>query len=126
MGTVRKTKSLELLLNEFKNESTAISTIELIRRLDSKLNKTTVYRVLENLEDDGILHSFLDGNGVKWYAMCKGCHHSKHEDEHPHFHCLDCGKIECLSFNIKIPNIENREIIHSQILIQGRCETCFE
>ena len=56
MGVVRKTKSIELLLNEFKTQKTAISTIELIKRLKAKLNKTTIYRMLENLVDDGILH----------------------------------------------------------------------
>ena len=63
MGIVRKTKSIELLLNEFKTQSTAISTIELIKRLNSKLNKTSIYRVLENIEDDGILHSFIVQDG---------------------------------------------------------------
>ena len=43
MGIVRKTKSLELLLNEFRFETTAISTIELVKRLNSKLNKITNY-----------------------------------------------------------------------------------
>ena len=46
MGVVRKTKSIELLLNEFKTQKTAISTIELIKRLKAKLNKTTIYRML--------------------------------------------------------------------------------
>ena len=55
MGIVRKTKSIELLLHEFKTQTTAISTVELIKRLNSKLNKTTIYRVLENLVDDGVL-----------------------------------------------------------------------
>ena len=58
MGIVRKTPSLQLLLNEFRSQSNAISVIELIKRLESKINKSTVYRVLEKLEDNGTLHSF--------------------------------------------------------------------
>ena len=73
MGIVRKTKSLELVLNEFQILTTAISVIELIKKLNSKLNKTTIYRILEKLEDDGILHSFLGNNGIKWYAKCRNC-----------------------------------------------------
>tara|TARA_B100000963_G_scaffold49866_1_gene38055 strand:+ start:849 stop:977 length:129 start_codon:yes stop_codon:yes gene_type:complete len=42
MGIIRKTKSIELLMQEFENQTTAISTIELIKRLDSKLNKTNI------------------------------------------------------------------------------------
>ena len=68
MGIVRKTPSLQLLLNEFRSQSNAISVIELIKRLESKINKTTVYRVLEKLEDNGTLHSFLDSNGCLLYT----------------------------------------------------------
>lgn len=125
MGIIRKTPSITILLNEFQNETNAISVIELIKRLDSTLNKTTVYRVLDKLEDDGVLHSFLNNDGIKYYAPCNnGCSKSEHLDMHPHFQCVDCGKIDCLSMEIQIPKIPNREVITSQILIQGKCEDC--
>lgn len=124
MGVIRKTQSLKVLLAEFQNTTEAISAITLIKRLDSKLNKTTVYRVLEKLEDDGILHSFLDKNGIKWYAKCNSCTQTKHFDAHPHFQCLRCGKVDCLSIDVKIPTIPNRQVEVSQILIQGNCDSC--
>ena len=124
MGIVRKTPSLQLLLNEFRSQSNAISVIELIKRLESKINKTTVYRVLEKLEDNGTLHSFLDSNGIKWYAKCSSCTKSKHNDIHPHFQCTECGKIDCLPMEIHFPKIPNRKVIASQILMQGKCEMC--
>lgn len=126
MGIIRKTKSVASLLNEFNNSSGAISAISLISRLDSKYNKTTIYRVLDKLEDDGVLHSFLGKDGLKWYAKCEGCTSSKHNDVHPHFQCLDCGKVDCLiEFKVSIPKISNRKIEVSQLLIQGKCETCY-
>ena len=125
MGIVRKTKSLELVLNEFQSLTTAISVIDLIKKLNSKLNKTTIYRILEKLEDDGVVHSFLGKNGIKWYAKCRNCSKSNHSDVHPHFECIDCGKIDCLTEEIKIPSIPNREVRSSQILFQGICESCF-
>ena len=125
MGIVRKTKSLELVLNEFQSLKTAISVIDLIKKLNSKLNKTTIYRILEKLEDDGIVHSFLGKNGIKWYAKCRNCSKSNHSDVHPHFECIDCCKIDCLTVEVKIPSIPNREVRSSQILFQGICESCF-
>ena len=68
MGIIRKTEAATLLLEEFKKDSNAISAIELIKRLDQKINKTTVYRLLDKLEDDGVVHYFLDTKGIKWYA----------------------------------------------------------
>ena len=125
MGVIRKTQSVSLVLNEFEKNSKAISAIELVKRLDDKINKTTVYRLLDKLEDDGLLHYFLDSNGVKWFAKCKICSKSKHHDVHPHFQCLDCGKVDCLAVSFSIPKIPNRKIEVSQLLIQGKCEACF-
>lgn len=124
MGITRRTKSVELLLNEFQKDSRAISTTILIERLKSHINKTTIYRVLEKLEDDGILHSFIGSSGIKWYAKCAGCSKHEHNDIHPHFQCLECGKVDCLPVEVSIPDIENREVVVSQILIQGKCEGC--
>ena len=97
MGVIRKTKSLELVLNQFQGSTTAISVIDVIKKLNSKLNKTTIYRILEKLEEDGILHSFLGNNGVKCYAKCRNCSTSNHSDLHPHFEYIDCGKIDWLT-----------------------------
>jgi Fur family ferric uptake transcriptional regulator len=125
MGILRKTKSVKILLDEFEKQATAISAITLIERLHLKMNKTTIYRILEKLEDDGFLHSFLGKNGHKWYAKCSGCSSAAHHDVHPHFQCSDCGKVECLSTDVLIPMIPNRTVNVSQILLQGTCEDCF-
>jgi Fur family ferric uptake transcriptional regulator len=125
MGILRKTKSVEALLNEFDhNSSGAISAVSLIKTLGSKYNKTTIYRVLDKLEEDGVLHSFLGKNGIKWYAKCNGCSANKHQDLHPHFQCMDCGKVDCLDYSVSLPEIPNREIVISQLLIQGKCQEC--
>ncbi|MFT4683921.1 MAG: Fur family ferric uptake transcriptional regulator [Glaciecola sp.] len=125
MGILRKTKSVKILLDEFEKKATAISAITLIERLHLKMNKTTIYRILDKLEDDGFLHSFLGKNGHKWYAKCNDCSSAEHHDVHPHFQCLDCGKVDCLSTDVLIPNIPNRKVDVSQILLQGKCEECF-
>ena len=48
-----------------------------------------------------------------------------HSDMHPHFECVDCGKIDCLTLEVQIPTIPNREVRSSQILFRGICEACF-
>jgi Fur family ferric uptake transcriptional regulator len=126
MGITRRTKSVDLLLNEFEQDSEAISATTLISRLHSEINKSTIYRVLEKLEDDGVLHSFIGSHGIKWYAKCQGCTKREHHDLHPHFQCIVCGKTECLSVEVSIPELQNREVVVSQILIQGKCEECVD
>ncbi|WP_430409474.1 Fur family transcriptional regulator [Kordia sp.] len=124
MGVIRKTKSVETLLAIFKNNEDAVSAVQLIDLLKEKMNKTTIYRILERLENDGVVHSFVDKNGLKWYATCHGCSATKHTDVHPHFQCQDCGKVDCLTIDMKIPTIPNRKINFSQVLLIGKCESC--
>ena len=64
MGIIRQTQSLKRILNEFEKEPKALSTVDLIERLRKDHNKTTIYRVLDRLEDDGVLHSFQGTDGV--------------------------------------------------------------
>jgi Fur family ferric uptake transcriptional regulator len=124
MGVLRKTKSVKIVLNEFEKNSSAVSVTSLVERLHSEMNKTTVYRILDKLEDDGFLHSFLGKNGNKWYAKCNGCSSNFHHDIHPHFECVTCGKVDCLPISIQIPDIPNRTIENSQMFISGKCNTC--
>lgn len=124
MGIIRQTLAVKLLLSEFEKESSAISAIELIKRLGSQVNKTTIYRLLDKLEDDGFLHYFLDAKGVKWFAKCEGCSKSNHSDVHPHFQCTECGTVDCLEIQVNLPEILNRKVINSQVLVLGQCDRC--
>ena len=124
MGIIRKTESVELLLKEFQDTETALSTIELIKRLGKRINKTTIYRVLSKLEEDGVLHSFLGFDGVKWFARCKSRTQVHNSDIHPHFQCISCGKTECLDIKVDIPKLVNREVLLSQFIIKGKCNLC--
>ncbi|MGV6832363.1 MAG: Fur family transcriptional regulator [bacterium] len=124
MGIIRKTKPVLTILNKFESSDNALSVVGLVDELKSQMNKTTVYRILDRLEGEGTLHSFTGKNGIKWYAKCKDCSKEKHIDLHPHFECVICGKIECIDVNISIPSIPNKQVLNSQILLQGNCELC--
>ena len=121
---MRQTKSVKRILNEFEKEPKALSTVDLIKRLSKDHNKTTIYRVLDRLEDDGVLHSFQGTDGVKFYAKCHGCSKSQHSDIHPHFQCVSCGKMDCLDVRVSIPKVPNRRVLSSELLLQGHCEQC--
>ncbi|MFD2568583.1 Fur family transcriptional regulator [Pseudotenacibaculum haliotis] len=124
MGIVRRTKSVETLLGVFEQSEKAISVVDLVSQLQKEMNKTTVYRILDKLEKDGIVHSFLGKEGLKWYAKCQGCSSGHHVDAHPHFQCNNCGTIECLSLDVKIPTVKNYQISSVEIMLQGTCAQC--
>jgi Fur family ferric uptake transcriptional regulator len=124
MGIIRKTQLVRILLKEFKQSKEALSVVELVDRLNGQMNKTTVYRILDRLEDSGSLHSFIGNDGLKWYALCYGCTQLHHADKHPHFQCRDCGKTECLSLDIVVPTIPNYKVEFAELLLIGQCEDC--
>ena len=89
------------------------------------MNKTTVYRILHRLEEAGILHSFVDKDGLKRYA--KGGQRTSPSDNqinHPHFLCEDCGISTCLPLKISTPSIPNYIIKSSEQLYLGQCKDC--
>ena len=124
MGIVRKTRSVDTILELFEDTDHAFSGVSLIDRLNGQMNKTTVYRILDRLEDEGIIHSFQDQKGLTWYAKCKSCASGQHTDLHPHFQCRSCGRTSCLHVKITIPLIRNHRIEGAELLMTGLCEQC--
>ena len=124
MNIERKTKSVKLLLNTFKDLN-AFSIIELVEKFKDDMNKTTVYRILNRLEESGLLHSFSDRDGIKRYA--KGNQDSvsiKDSVPHSHFLCNTCGISSCLPIKIPVPSIQNLKIDSSDHLLVGEGENC--
>lgn len=124
MGVVRKTKSVKTILSLFESGASAILAVDIISQLKDEMNKTTVYRILDRLEDEGLIHSFSSADGLKWYAKCQGCSSGKHNDVHPHFECTSCKKVTCLSVEVSIPKIENHTITSAAVFLTGVCATC--
>lgn len=125
IGIMRNTKSVRIILNTFDHSHGALSRVELYDRLHREMNKTTVYRILQRLEDHGRLHSFMGRDGRKWYAKCSDKSSQHHQHLHPHFQCKKCGKIECLQFEIEIPVLPHHKIDAAEFLLFGQCEDCY-
>lgn len=124
MGIVRKTKSLTLVLETFQKSNTAISSVQLMDIMKQYMNKTTVYRILDRLEEGRIVYSFHGKDGVKWYIKCSDCSSHQHTDTHPHFQCNDCGTVVCLPIDIRIPDIPNLQVSSAEIMLAGICPKC--
>ena len=125
MGISRKTKTVKLLIECFKQKNSALSVVELVSKFKGQMNKTTVYRILNRLEESGHLHSFMDRNGLKRYA--KGDQRIKSEKKpilHPHFLCELCGISTCLPIEINKPSIPKVTINSSNQLFLGFCNDC--
>ena len=124
MDTLRKTKSLKLILNTFKDKK-ALTIIELVDKFCDKMNKTTVYRILDRLEQCDLVHSFVDQNGLKRYARNnKNIKSTKPNSTHSHFMCEDCGDTQCIYIDVNLPELSKYTVKNSEHLLIGHCNNC--
>ena len=120
MSISRETEPVKLLLKLFKRERIAFPVVDLVKKFKKEMNKTTVYRILNRLENSGLKHSFIDNNGQKRYAKgINGDPDLKDQSTHPHFLCEDCGISSCLPVTISIPNIPDYTIKRAEHLLTG-------
>jgi Fur family ferric uptake transcriptional regulator len=107
----------------------ALTQGDIEQKLSDQYDRVTVYRTLKTFLTQGLLHKVLDDNGGVKYALCKElCHQGdhKHQHDHVHFKCNQCGQTTCLE-TVHIPSIQlpaGFKKQESNLLIQGVCSMC--
>ncbi len=109
------------------HQKTAVSHAELEAVLSDQFDRVTIYRTLNSFDERGIVHKVIDNNGVTRFALCShnNCKH-EHKDNHVHFRCSVCDKLECL-YEQHIPEIALPKSYSKQksyLLIEGVCANC--
>ena len=63
-------------------EALAFSHADLEQKFKrKKMDRITLYRVLNDFEEAGLVHKVIDPQGVAHFALCKdGCLHGHHHD----------------------------------------------
>ena len=115
------------ILQYFQNNKNALSHADLENNFAKKLDRVTIYRTLTSFLDKGLLHKIPDDSGIAKYGLChhEGIEHT-HDDDHVHFKCRKCEKIECLH-NLEIPKLhlpKKYKMESANLLIEGICNVC--
>jgi Fur family ferric uptake transcriptional regulator len=86
--------------------------------------KSTLYRCLVELSDVGIL-SRMDAGDHSWRFEMR---REEQGGEHPHFVCVDCGKITCLpevEVNIAPSRAAKGKMGEvTEVVLKGHCKEC--
>jgi Fur family ferric uptake transcriptional regulator len=86
--------------------------------------KSTLYRCLVELADVGIL-SRMDAGDHSWRFEMR---REEQGGEHPHFVCVDCGKITCLpevEVNIAPSRAAKGKMGEvTEVVLKGHCKEC--
>ncbi|HJT51391.1 MAG TPA: transcriptional repressor [Nitrosospira sp.] len=107
-------------------EQRALTHHEIEERLRGKhkLNRVTLYRVLEWLNEKGFVHKLVSDDRV-WRFRANT--HFSHPNQHAHFECLRCTSVICLDdikaeYDGPLPaGYQSREI---ELTVKGLCAAC--
>jgi len=120
----RNTKQKQGVIDVLKHNEIALSADEVLEKLDLKMNRVTVYRILERFEQEGIAHRVVGLEGKNYYALCSDCDAEHHHDRHAHFQCRECKSLRCVDVEVIRPKLDNVKVEECRVLLTGLCEVC--
>ncbi len=96
---VRNTNAKSHIVLLLTEASGAMSPLEIQQLSEGICDRVTIYRVLDRLISEGVIHKTVGLDGIARFAMCKHCgedHKHSHNHNHVHFSCEACLKVICL------------------------------
>jgi Fur family transcriptional regulator, ferric uptake regulator len=126
---LRCTAARLTVLREMSRSTSPLSHADIATRLAPLgFDRATVYRNLVELAEVGLLSRVDLGDHV-WRFEMRG-DAKKHDDDHPHFLCTECGEVSCLSgveVTIKKKTAAARRSSLgkvTEVLLKGLCSHC--
>jgi Fur family transcriptional regulator, ferric uptake regulator len=90
------------------------------RSIDQFPNKTTIYRNLEKLENEGLINRVVLSDQKMFWELAPSKSHN-----HIHLICNSCKNVECRDLKTKLDlNVEKFELINIEINLYGKCQKC--
>src|SRR5690606_18086591 len=99
----RNTPAKNEILTLFENADTALSQDMIEQQMEGRIDRVTIYRILNSFFEDGLIHRITSDEGKHYYALCTSCDKEDHQHNHFHFRCLSCNTVECLKYETDIP-----------------------
>ena len=125
---VRRTPVREAVLGALLGAGAPLSQKDLaaIPGLE-RVNKVTLYRTLDILANAGVAHRVIGIDG-EWRFCSHAPAGGRCTGNHPHFLCLNCGRMACLRDQtmprVRVP--EGYAIEGKQLIVYGACPECRE
>ncbi len=123
---LRRTKAREAVLNLLLEAMRPLSHQEIaIQPEVDRLDRVTLYRTLTTLQKARLAHRVQGVDGI-WRFSAHGIDHAGCPGNHPHFLCLHCSKMTCLTEQA-LPWIsvqEGAEVKGKQFVVYGLCPAC--
>lgn len=115
------------VIKELYNHPTAEEIYFLTKYKDSAVSRSTVYRNLNALVENGLVNQIAISGGPDRFDYVAD------KDEHGHILCVECGKLADFYYNFDIENLKSSVISQTEmqiskngIMIKGICNSCKE
>lgn len=110
------------------NNSYPLSAKDIFNTIDrsTRINRVTVYRILDLLVDHGVVERISTGGRAFYYGLAA----NKHHKPHAHFYCTKCGQMDCLDPESLTVDMEDfiktfpGHIEKVEVRIDGICKNC--
>lgn len=119
-NTAAKTEILKLI----NSSEVAMSHADIQTALDGVCDRVTIYRVLDRLVNEDLVHKILTFDGGVKYASCHDCG-TKHHHDHIHFSCEQCQTVTCIEDvqpSFKLP--KSYKVKDVSFTVSGLCPEC--
>ena len=113
------------ILEQSDQALAAADILDLVRRRH-RVNKVTLYRILDLFVAKGVAGRHSSGDRA--YRYCLGCGFS--ERPHCHIHCVRCGRTRCVPVGEGVLNLSalgmglDMDVTGVEVRIDGVCERC--
>ncbi len=122
----RKTAAKTEVFNLLNQSEVALSHSEIQSSLDGLCDRVTIYRVLDRLVDEHVVHKVVNVDGGVKYASCHHCETThNHSHNHIHFSCNKCKSVTCIEDvepSFKLPT--KYKISEVNFTVSGLCPHC--
>lgn len=126
MKTTRNTTAKSAILELLKNSKEALSHAEIQKLTVDLCDRVTIYRVLDRLVTEDVIHKIATPDGTLKYAACQHNHNNKHHvHNHVHFSCEKCLSVTCLDAVEPIYTISDNYVVKDMnFTLSGLCPKC--
>ena len=124
MKSTRNTTAKTAITEILKDSKKALSHTEIHKITNDLCDRVTIYRILDRLVNDDVIHKIVDLDGTVKYAKCHHTHPVQIHN-HAHFSCENCHEITCLE-SVKPSYIipHNYKVNDINFTLSGLCPNC--
>ncbi len=125
MKTTRNTTAKKAVLELIMHSDVALSHSEIQKLTGDLCDRVTIYRILDRLVNEDVIHKIATPDGIVKYASCHHNHDKHHSHNHVHFSCEKCLSVTCLdSVEPSFIMPENYLVKQINFSLSGLCPNC--